>query len=287
MPAAPLKSFLPSLFAATFLLLGTPSLRAQQIIASIPADNAALPSAAAASPAPHQAAARPPLIVIGFAGGFIHRTNSIHGEIALALHLSKQYGARIQSEIFENHHGEEAHREILRLLHLSDSSTDNSKGLSSLAGGDESTERTALFSSPPATPLPIIILYGHSWGASEAVDVARQLERDGIPVHLLVAVDGVRKHNHDDAIIPPNVAQAINFYQTEGLLHGRPTISAEDPASTQILDNIHLTYRKNPVPTPNYPWFARTFMHRHIEIENDPRVWNRVEAMISANLPPA
>ena len=85
---------------------------------------------------------------------------------------------------------------------------------------------------------------------------------------------------------PANVAQAINFYQTEGLLHGRPAISAADPTATQIIDNVHLTYKDNEVPTPGYSWFARTFTKHHIEIENDPRVWNQVEAMIQANLPP-
>ncbi len=206
---------------------------------------------------------RPPLIVIGFAGGFIRRTSAFHGEIALSLHLSKKYGNRIHSEVFENHHGNQAHREILRLVHLS--------------------ETAASKSSRP----PDIILYGHSWGASEAVHVARELQHDGIPVQLLVEVDGVRKRHQDDSIIPSNVAQAINFYQTEGLLHGRPLISAADPASTQIIDNIHLTYKDNDVPTPGYSWFTRTFTKRHIQIESDPRVWDQVEAMITASLPPA
>jgi hypothetical protein len=204
-----------------------------------------------------KAVTRAPLIVIGFAGGFIKRTSTVHGEIAMALLLSKKYGATIHSEIFENHHSKEAHREILRLLAAS---------------------------NPTSQPARII-LYGHSWGASEAVNEARRLQRDNIPVLLLISVDGVPKRSQDDSIIPANVAQAINFYQSEGLLHGRPAISAADPAVTQIIDNIHLTYKDNEVPTPGYPWFARTFTKRHIEIENDPRVWNQVEAMIQANLP--
>ena len=203
--------------------------------------------------------AHPPLIVIGFAGGFIKSTSAVHGEIALAHHLREKYGPAIHSEIFENHHGNEAHREILRLLAAS---------------------------NPTTNQPPRIILYGHSWGASEAVNEARRLQRDNIPVLLLIEVDGVPKRSQDDSIIPANVAQAINFYQTEGLLHGRSAISAADPAATQIIDNIHLTYKDNEVPTPGYPWFARTFTKRHIEIENDPRVWNQVEAMIQANLNP-
>jgi hypothetical protein len=283
-----LKLFLPIFSAATLLLLAPATLHAQQqqttLVSDIyPAIASSPASSPAVSPALHPAAARPPLIVIGFAGGFIRRTSAVHGEIALARHLSKEYGTRIQSEIFENHHGEEAHREILRLLHLSDPKTANPQELSSFAVGGGPA-----FASPSdATQLPRVILYGHSWGASEAVAVARRLQRDGIPVQLLVEVDGVRKRQQDDSIIPANVAQAINFYQTDGLLHGRRVIYAADPASTQILDNIHLTYKDNPVPPPGYSWFTRTFTKRHIQIESDPRVWNQVEAMISANLPPA
>jgi hypothetical protein len=43
---------------------------------------------------------QPELIVVGFAGGFIKSTSSIHGEIALALHLRDQYAPTIHSEIF-------------------------------------------------------------------------------------------------------------------------------------------------------------------------------------------
>ncbi|WP_255550999.1 hypothetical protein [Granulicella sp. dw_53] len=205
----------------------------------------------------------PPLIVIGFAGGFIKRTSTIHGEIELAHHLRLKYGSAIHADIFENHHGDDAHREILHLL--------SSNGTTPTEAEKQSAR---------------IVLYGHSWGASEAVAVARQLQRDSIPVLLLIEVDGVPKRPHDDSIVPANVARAINFYQTEGLLHGRPLIHAANPATTQIIDNIHLTYKNNRVPTAGYPWFARTFTLRHIQIENDPRVWNQVEALILDHLPP-
>jgi hypothetical protein len=228
-----------------------------------------------------------PLIVIGFAGGFIKRTSAVHGEVALAQHLRDKYGSSIHAEIFENHHSQEAHQRILQLL-AENPTASNSSSPQKLSSFAEGGEPALSLSKGPAFAFknqPRIILYGHSWGASEAVNEARRLQRDNIPVLLLITVDGVPKRSQDDSIIPANVAQAINFYQTEGLLHGRPVISAADPASTQIIDNIHLTYKDNEVPTPGYPWFARTFTKRHIQIENDPRVWNQVEAMIQANLP--
>ncbi len=213
---------------------------------------------------PPPVASAPPLIVVGFAGGFITSTSAVHGEISLALHLRQRFGAAIHPEIFANHHGDDAHRAVLRIIDL----------------------------STPATPAinrrnARVILYGHSWGASEADDLARLLQHDGVRVLLLVQVDGVKKHPHDDSIIPANVATAINFYQTDGLLHGRPLITAADPAATRILGNIHLSYRNRNVPTPGYPWFARIFTHRHIEIENDPRVWGRVEDMVANAMVPS
>jgi hypothetical protein len=224
-------------------------------------------SAVATSPG----AIRPPqpaLIVVGFAGGFVRRNSSVHGEVELAEHLRETYGSTIHAEIFENHHGVEAHREILRLVGASNGDASN-------GAMTEAAKRAAR-----------IVLYGHSWGASEAVAMARQLERDGVPVLLVVQVDGVPKLGEDDAVIPANVAQAVNFYQLDGLLHGRRRIRAADPAATTILGNFRLTYKDGGVACPGYPWYSRAFTKPHIEIENDPRVWNKVEALILSKATP-
>jgi len=76
-----------------------------------------------------------------------------------------------------------------------------------------------------------IILYGHSWGASEAINLARSLQKDGIPVLLTIQIDSIPKIGQNDRWIPANVAQAVNFYQRDGLLHGRRRILAEDAYS--------------------------------------------------------
>jgi pimeloyl-ACP methyl ester carboxylesterase len=186
--------------------------------------------------------------------------------VGLAEHLRERYGSTIHAEIFENHHGGEAHREILRLVGAS-------AGDASNGAMTEAAKKAAR-----------IVLYGHSWGASEAVAMARQLERDGVPVLLVVQVDGVPKLGEDDAVIPANVAQAVNFYQLDGLLHGRRRIRAADPAATTILGNFRLAYKDSSVACPGYPWYTRAFTKPHIEIENDPRVWNKVEALILSNL---
>jgi hypothetical protein len=168
-------------------------------------------------------------------------------------------------EVFENQRREKAHRQILRLLGI---------------------ENTGALSAQEKQQARIII-YGHSWGASETVTLARELERDGIPVLLTIQVDSIKKREENDRLIPANVREAANFYQSNGLLRGRPEILAADATRTQIIGNFRFDYKAHPVSCPNYPWFDRLFMKSHIEIECDPNVWNQVESLIRSKLPSA
>jgi hypothetical protein len=205
----------------------------------------------------------PRLLVIGFVGGRVGHNNAIHQEVQLATHLREVYPSGMEVQIFENHSGPQAHQEILRLL-----DTDHDGTLSA----EEKLKAR-------------IILYGHSWGASEAVTTARALQKDGVAVLLTVQVDSVSKRGEDDRLIPANVAQAINLFQLDGFLHGRSQIVAADPLHTQILGNFQFDYKTNSINCDKYPWFARMFMKAHIEIESDPRVWNKVESLIRAKMP--
>ena len=45
---------------------------------------------------------------------------------------------------------------------------------------------------------------------------------------LTIQVDSISKRGENDALIPANVAEAINFYQPNGLLHGQAQIRAAD-----------------------------------------------------------
>jgi hypothetical protein len=209
-------------------------------------------------------AATPGAIVVGFLGGFVGHGNSIHNEVQLAKRLRNDYPSGLQVRMFENRRGQQALQEILRLLDTDKDGT--------LSADEKSRARIAI--------------YGHSWGASEAVTLARALARDQIPVLLTVQVDSVQKLGEDDRWIPANVTQAINFYQTHGLFHGRSRIRATDAARTQILGNFQYDYTSRPLSCEGYPWFARHFMKSHIEIESDPVVWQQVEALIRSKLPP-
>ena len=207
----------------------------------------------------------PTAIVIGFVGGLVRHDNAIHSEFQLATRLEHDYSPGVKVRMFENRRGRPALLEILRLL--------------------DTNHNGAL--SPEEKLQARIAIYGHSWGASETVTLARALGKDGIPVLLTIQVDSVTKPREDDGSIPSNVAQAVNFYQQTGLFHGRARIRAADASCTQILGNFQFDYKNNSVKCEGYPWYARVFMKPHIEIESDPSVWQQVEALIRAKLRPA
>ena len=68
-----------------------------------------------------------------------------------------------------------------------------------------------------------LLFTGIAGAAPHRSCLARALEKDGIPVLLTVQVDSVAKLGKNDTTIPANVAQAANFYQPHGLVHGDMT----------------------------------------------------------------
>jgi hypothetical protein len=237
------------LFAAAFLF--------SALYSSRPAAGLEIPR-----PAPPNGGSQPPALVMGFVGGFVRHNDTVHQEVQLAGRLRSEYPSGVEVKIFENHAARQAHREILRVL---------------------DTDRNGTLSAAEKLKARIV-LYGHSWGASEAVNMARLLGKEGVPVLLTIQVDSVSKFGENDRWIPANVAQAVNFYQSDGILHGQRRIVADDPSRTRILGNLQLNYKDNPIRCDGYPWYARMFMKPHIEIESDPDVWSRIESLIRARL---
>jgi hypothetical protein len=215
-------------------------------------------SAAAAPAGP-----MPPVIVFGFLGGLVRHDDPVHDEVRLAARLRKAYPSGVDVETFENYHGENARKKILALLDANHDGT--------LTQGEKQNAR--------------IILYGHSWGASEAITVARELESDGVPVLLTIQVDSVSKFRQNDSIIPANVARAANFYQPDGFIHGQAEIRAADPSRTKIIGNFKFDYKASPYNCKEYPWFDRLLVKSHTQIECDPSVWGEAEALIRSDLP--
>jgi pimeloyl-ACP methyl ester carboxylesterase len=201
-------------------------------------------------------------IVIGFVGGFVHHDNSHHGPVKLAQRIRHTVPKSTYVRVFENRRRKQAYDLIVRLLDT------NHDGIL----------------SPEEKNRARIILFGHSWGAAAAVLLARDLRRQAIPVLLTVQVDSVAKLWQNDSVIPDNVAEAVNFYQTEGIIHGRRQITAANPARTEILGNYLMDYKKDPIQCPEAAWWDRVFTPGHMQSECDPDLWSRIESMVTQRL---
>jgi pimeloyl-ACP methyl ester carboxylesterase len=202
------------------------------------------------------------VIVIGFVGGFVKPDDPKHPEVLFAKYLSGRYGPAVQTAVFANHEGKQAVRDILQLL-------DRDHDGSLTAAEKKQAE---------------IIVFGHSWGGSQAVTVAEDLGQRGIPVALTIQIDSVRKPGQHDRTIPVNVAKAVNFYERQGLTPGEPNIVAADAARTKILGNFRMDYEDRSINCDNYKWLPRVLNKPHHEIENDPRVWNQIASLIDSEL---
>jgi pimeloyl-ACP methyl ester carboxylesterase len=217
--------------------------------------NAALPSPATSTASN---------IVIGFVGGFVDRDNPHHGPVQLAQRIRQTVPRETYVRVFENRHRKQAYNVVVRLL---------------------DTNRDGVLSAEEKNRAHII-LFGHSWGAAAAVLLARDLGQRGIPVLLTVQVDSVAKWWQNDSLIPDNVAEAVNFYQTAGILHGRREIAALNPAKTEILGNYRMDYKTTPVECPEAAWWERVFTPGHMQSECDPTLWSQIEAMVTQRLSP-
>src|SRR5260370_27530358 len=98
-------------------------------------------------------AAKPPVIVVGFVGGFVAHDNMVHSGVQLAAHLRETHPSGVFVKVFENRRREKAHREILKIL-----DTDHDGTLS-----DEEKKKGQ------------IIIYRMIRGGSETVSLAKQL----------------------------------------------------------------------------------------------------------------
>lgn len=202
-------------------------------------------------------------IVVGFLGGFVRSNDTRRSEVQLANKLRSDYNEAANVRVFSNWHRGQAHKYILRLLREA-------------SGGND---------SPEARQNAHIVLYGHSWGASAAIILARKLQREGIPVLLTIQVDSIAKIGQNDRVVPTNVKQAINFYQRRGILRGRSAIVAADASHTEILGNLRFQYKQLPAECRSYPWYARHLFKGHTAIECDPRVWSQIDTLIRDRLP--
>ena len=193
-------------------------------------------------------------LVMGFLGGFERWDDSHRSVRRLALKLRKRQG--VYAESISNWRRTVA----VQLIR---------KALDTNADGKLDSEECARAH---------IVLFGQSWGGAAALATARDLERLGIPVMLVVQVDGVGLH---DEIVPANVAAAANLYQHDPFtIQGHTEIRAADSARTIILANVERTYALRPMDKSNTSWARRIFGGSHAKMEQDSAVWTQVEQYI-------
>lgn len=78
----------------------------------------------------------------------------------------------------------------------------------------------------------IIVIIGHSLGGNATFDIANQLDRQNIPIELVVTFDATQPQP-----VPKNVLHLVNFYQENGF--GKPVSAG--PEFKGELTNIDLT----------------------------------------------
>jgi hypothetical protein len=105
-----------------------------------------------------------------------------------------------------------------------------------------------------------LVLVGHSCGGRYALWTARQLEKFGIVVDLLICVDVAWAF-----AVPGNVRHAVHLYRSRLRLYPvRPLRSA--PGSTAVVDNVDLD-------APEAPFRARFVNHLNITRRRSVQDW--------------
>lgn len=205
----------------------------------------------------------PTYIVVGFLGGFVRHDEPHHPEVQLVQDLRQEYPQQVYIALLENRKVGMAYNTILKLL--------------GTQGGDALSDDIKRQAK--------VLLFGHSWGASAVVSLSRKLERAGIPVTLTIQIDSVAKPFQNDWLIPANVREAVNFYQTRGLVRGRKQILPADPAHTTILGNFLWEYHGQRAVCHGFSWRGRLLSKGHTQIECDHDVWLQVKALLHRYLP--
>ena len=195
-------------------------------------------------------------LVIGFLGGLERWDDANRSVRKVALDLRHKRVAGLHTETFANRNMPLAVDLVRKAL---DSNSD---------GSLDARERVA----------HRIVAYGQSLGGAAAIRFARRMDEMGIPVALTVQVDSV---GLDDAIIPPNVSKAANFYQAHRFtVRGQSLIIPANPLRTRIIENTRLDYSDPDSAHKPESWLRRQFGGAHALMEADPVLWARVETLI-------
>lgn len=207
----------------------------------------------------------PSMIVVGFTGGVQPRDSRASGVAllrnSLETHLSGQN--EVLPLTFNNFRWRRAASQVLESVRAARRESDFLPGLAQ----------------------PLIVAYGHSWGAGAIRKFARELKEEGVEISLAIYIDSISWRNPR---VPNNVRYAVNFYQRAGVLKGLPLrgkskLIPEDEQATRILGN----YRITPQTTVGrWSWnILKPLLYKqHHRIAHDPRLEKYLVEIVNRNL---
>jgi hypothetical protein len=123
-------------------------------------------------------------------------------------------------------------------------------------------------------PEPICMI-GHSFGSDDALIIARELDKAGVPVELIVTLDCV-----NESVVPKNVKLCYNFWQkgmfgSSNFLRGIPL--TQQPGCTGRLVNVNL-YEEGR--------YLRDSSTNHITIDEAPKLHQAIIEHVLSACPP-
>lgn len=128
-----------------------------------------------------------------------------------------------------------------------------------------------------ATNVEPLVLVGHSYGADDVINIARELNRDHIMVDLVVTLDPVTPRT-----VPPNVRKCINLYQSNGVwdnlpwLRGVPLKAEKPELGLPELTNANVRVDRTDLLEPGLD---------HFNIDKKPKVQGEVISLVLAACP--
>jgi hypothetical protein len=214
----------------------------------------------------------PRTIVIGFTGGLERQGSSVSGVVRMRRAIDEHFGGSpaVTARAYNNFKWRRAATDVLALVRQ-------------LPAHDTSGRQGLQAASRPSQPM--IVVYGHSWGAGAIGKFARELRREGVDVSLAIYIDAFTLRNPR---VPDNVRYAVNVYQRTGLLRGLPLrgkkqLVAQSPGATTILGSL----RVRP-DTDHFGWnwnLVQPLLYRHHHrIGHDTRIQNYLLDLVTLNL---
>lgn len=228
--------------------------------------NQALSSLTRSTPRVHPTAdgadapSAPRMIVVGFTGGLEGKDSRVSGVVRMRKKIEQHVGDHrdVVALTFNNRDWRPAAAEVLALT-----ARGKRNDVDTLVpDGDGDINRPpAAWTSSGAVPL--IVVYGHSWGAGAITRFARVLREEGVDVALAVYIDAFSMRNPR---VPDNVRYAVNLYQRTGIFRGLPLrgkskLVLESPESTVVLANLRIT-----PDTEHFGWnwnIVQPLLYRH------------------------